>query len=229
MNLILIHFFPEGCCYTFFLFFNNLVGLKLQSVSFMVQSFVNFFFLNIILKPGLLGVFSESALLRDRPVSCQRLCSKPVSEGLSPSADGTGCHWGVYFPSAPGFTFCQESLYPLCVDTHSLSGRELSKLSMAGKLLANVPVFLFVACTTPNLMFRLADGSSLVIHYQLLLMLTVLLLMKLFHFFETEWTSFFWFLWFTILVEPSIIWAGRRDGSIPRQNHHRLPPVLTET
>ena len=48
-------------------------------------------------------------------------------------------------------------MYPLCVDTQSLSGRELSKLSMAGKLLANVPVFLFVAYTTPNLMFRLAD------------------------------------------------------------------------
>ena len=58
---------------------------------------------------------------------------------------------------------------------------------MAGKLLANVPVFLFVAYTTPNLMFRLADGSSLVIHYQLLLMLTVLLGTKLFHlFFEAE-------------------------------------------
>lgn len=130
-------------------------------------------------------------------------------------------------PMCPSFYFLPGVLVsPL--RGHTLSGRELSKLSMAGNLLANLPIFLFVACATPNLIISLADWSSLVIHYQLLLILTVLLGMKLLRsFFEAEWTSSFRFLWFTILVELMRHLGWEEGWKHPQTKPPQAPPVLT--
>lgn len=116
----------------FFFFFNNLVGLNLQSLSpswFKVLLIV--FLLTFILKPGLLGFFSGSALLRDQPVIGQRVCSNTCVSKVPPSADGTGCALGStskgysVFQSALASPFCQESLCLLCTYTDALSGEEV--------------------------------------------------------------------------------------------------------
>lgn len=81
-----------------------------------------------------------------------------MSVGLSPSVDGAGCHWGYsQVPICLGLYFLPGILVtPLCGHTLTIR-RELSKLSMAGKFVANLPIFLFVVCATPNLIIRLAD------------------------------------------------------------------------
>ena len=130
-------------------------------------------------------------------------------------------------PVRPGFYFLPGVLVsPL--RGHTLSGRELSKLPMAGKLLANLPIFLFVARASPNLMIRLADWSSLVIHSQLLLILAVLLDVKRFRScFAAEWTASFWFLWFTILVELTRHLGWEEWWKHPQTKSPQAPPVLT--